>query len=53
MQPQGAEYLIVTSNHYVVIHHGKVFDSFKHLGIPVAKSKWARTFVRGAWWIAR
>lgn len=51
--PQDAEFLVVTSWHYVVIHRGMVYDSYKHLGVPVAKSKWARTFVRGAWWIVR
>lgn len=52
-QPRDAEFLIVTSNHFVVIHRGMVYDSFKHLGVPVERSEWARTFVRGAWWIAR
>lgn len=52
-RPYDAEFLVVTSNHYVVIHRGMVYDSFKHLGVPIATSDWAKTFVRGAWWIAR
>jgi len=52
-RPRDGEFLVVTSNHYVVIHRGMVYDSYKHLGVPIEKSQWARTFVRGAWWIAR
>lgn len=52
-QPLDAEYLVITSWHYVVLHRGMIYDSFKHLGVPVDKSHWARTFVRGAWWIKR
>lgn len=52
-QNSGDEYLVNVTGHYLILHRGIVYDSHKHLGVPIEKSKWARTYVRGAWRIER